>query len=567
MKNKIILVLFFLLPFFSYPQTDLTNLNSSWSQVMGGTFLQKPETTSYGFIGITDAKTLISISNSGMILWEKNFPINNSTIYKTVSDDFTVLITNSKKKVTLVNPSGSAIWSKVLDFEVTQKPIEGWDGRFFLCGKNNIICYGVNGIAKWAMELPDTSIIPVQTLTDGSIVVFLKNLLDGKTKAIRISPFGKQLEEIIFAGEVTEAFSCSKGIFLIFSDGSSGLFSLEENKAVNKYVISLNQKQIKKQKVVTDISSDFIWLLNTEDKGVHFYLINALSGSIISDFINQNINLIKLSETKITENGIFISDQSKAFYLSNDGNELWSGNLPDKQSKNRWTYLIFTQNNTLVICKDNWAIDAYVVSQSPMKKSKDYAMLKYNNYYTIDTSLYDTLYQHTFNKDLASKERYEKLRSGFYGNEEISYTSECLSFISAYLKSVNETDFGIKTNNTVFKTAPKDIESVFIQLPLYGTKDFSYQTAKILLQEKNPTLQNALIIGLEKNGYDPEGEILSALELISEESSEKNVNLRINICDAVYSICRFMGRPAFNKNGKLILSNFLYPTNNSRVKN
>ena len=58
-------------------------------------------------------------------------------------------------------------------------------------------------------------------------------------------------------------------------------------------------------------------------------------------------------------------------------------------------------------------------------------------------------------------------------------------------------------------------------------------------------------------GYDPDGKLLSAIEKNAELAGTKDSVYCNIICDAVYSICLFMGRPAYNKQGKDIIKRFM----------
>ena len=58
-------------------------------------------------------------------------------------------------------------------------------------------------------------------------------------------------------------------------------------------------------------------------------------------------------------------------------------------------------------------------------------------------------------------------------------------------------------------------------------------------------------------GYDPDGKLLEAIERNAVKAGNKDSAYLNTICDAVYSICRFMGRPAWNKKGKQILKSFM----------
>lgn len=572
MKRK----LFYLFTFLSFflcsnlpGQQKLSNLNTSWSQVLGGKFLSKPVLTPYGFIGATDGRTIASISNNGAILWEQNFQVNSASIINTVSDDFTLAVTNGNKKITLLNPSGVPLWSKVLDEEITDKAYEGRDGRFFLRGKNVIYCFGINGICKWMINTEELSSIPVQELNDGSLIFFLKELSDNKTRALRITPFGKALEDITFAGEILNACTTKDGIFLSFSDGSAGLFSLDlkENKAVNKFV--LNKDMYQKSPLNFFCSDRRLRngvFITQHGNGSSLYFIDSDKGMIIWEKTIPELNIKNIKEVKLTSQGFFICDTARAFYFNPEGILLWNSLMPENKNRSSWKEALFTNNNTLVIFKDNWTMDGYLVNQSVNSGSREKEFDYYLDYLKVDSSVYSNLYLFEFNSEITSPDRLQKLESGFYGEEEIKFTSDILSAAEAYMKETSGSQFGGRTELSVFKTNTSELQSILNQLPYYGTRYTTNLTAKLLKKETNVSLLNSLLSGLQKDGYDPDGEILEALELLAGQTSIKNVNTQLNICDAVYSVCRFMGRPAYNKSGKTILKNFMYPANNSRVR-
>lgn len=572
MKDFRKLLLFILL--FSFitlaeAQTQLNSMNTTWTQVLGGKFLSKPVTTPYGFIGATDGRSIASISNNGVILWEENLSVNSRSIINTVSEDFTLAVTNDNKKITLFNPSGVPLWSKVLDNEIIDKAYEGRDGRFFLRGKNVLFCYGINGICKWQIKTEDQSNIGIQELNDGSLIIFLKELNDGKTRALRITPFGKTLEDITFAGEIISACTSKDGIFLTFSDGSAGLFTLDlkENKAVNKFV--LNKDQYQSSTLNFFISKKTLqngMFVTLQGNGIKILYIESQSGKTLWEKTLGEINIKDIKEAVLTNQGFFICDSKTAYYLGNSGTINWHALLPENKNRNKWKNLVFTENNTLVVFKDNWSMDAYIVSQSIGTQIKDTDFDYYKNYLSVDSSVYSNIFQYDFDPEITSFDRYKMLEAGYYGDKEISFTSDILSACQAYMKNSSESNFGTRENLTVFQTNTTQLQSLLNQLPLYGTRYTSNLTAKLLLKEKNNSILNSLLSGITKCGYDPDGEILKALENLASKTSTKNITTQMNICDAVYAVCRFMGRPAYNKSGKIILKNFMSISRDSKVR-
>ena len=72
--------------------------------------------------------------------------------------------------------------------------------------------------------------------------------------------------------------------------------------------------------------------------------------------------------------------------------------------------------------------------------------------------------------------------------------------------------------------------------------------------------------GIKKNAYDPDGKLLDALELFASKVDYKDSALITSICDVVYSICLYMGRPAYNTKGKDIIKTFLYPSFDFKIR-
>ena len=141
MKSKksksCILVLFFSLIFFSpaFSQETLSTYNTSWTSVLPGTVLCQPAITSYGFCIASDARNIMGYSSTGVLLWEQKTGRVKNLSLSVIDDDFILFHDIDKNVIRLFNPSGTEIWSKVLDFSLAEKPFSGRDGRFFLYGE------------------------------------------------------------------------------------------------------------------------------------------------------------------------------------------------------------------------------------------------------------------------------------------------------------------------------------------------------------------------------------------------------------------------------------------------
>lgn len=563
------LFLFISLLFFSfsfYAQEVLSSTNSSWQKVIPGELICEPQVTSYGFAIITDSKYLSAFSSNGNLLWDRPLQKANKPVFSVLPGDFFAVITNSGKQLTLVNPSGREIWSCQVDNPIINKPFAGRDGRFYVNSKNTISCYSVNGIRKWKLDVPLLSDLPFQELPDGSFVVFLNNPVNNKTKGLRISPFGTIIEEIVFSGIATSAVSCPLGILISFTNGLSGLFSLEENKAKNKWILTnKNLNQTFNDKFVLSINQKDVIFIRKESSCISVNFVDLEDGKINKSFEVPNIT--KISECIYNKQGIFITDTNSAYFYDLDGNQIWYAKFPAKTNRFSWTYYFYTNENYLIIFDSNWTLNAYRTTQNLSKEQIKTEKKTYNNLYNIDTTSFNVEFMpDKLPSEYTNDAFLETLKKGDYGESE----SEWLSFlISAMIK--RQDDLGniqnlYKKETSVFQKDLPGYQYLVNQMFLYGTDTFEKYIIFLLNNEKDKTSIQAILSGLMINGYDPDGTIINALYGFSRKVSSKEDAIILKICDAVYSICLFNGRPAFYAKGKEILKTFLYPSYNQKTK-
>lgn len=551
-----------------FSQEILNSMNASWQKVIPGELICEPQQTSYGFSLITDSRYLLAYSGTGTLLWDKPLKRGSKPFYTVLPDDFFAVVTNNGNRLSLLNPSGSEIWSRDQEQPITEKPFAGRDGRFFVRNKNAIWCYGINGIRKWYLETPALNSIPAQELPDGSIIVFLQQLYDGKTKGLRISPFGEIMEEILFSGEVYSTVSCSEGILLSFTNGLAGLFSLQNNKAKNKWILTNKgaATSCKNSFVLSTDKSKVIFIENTGTSS-KINLLNLSKGEVISSF---NGPATSGDITCVYNNqGIFITDSKNAWFYNTNGIEIWNGTFPAKTKSSSWNYFTYTPDNYLIIFDTSWTANAFRTVQSLQKTDVTISRKNYNSFYNIDTMLFENSYMPVkINEDFASEKRLNDIGLGDYNRKEIDWISMLLSGLYAkqQFDSPTKDNLGTKTELNVFQRDAAGYELMLNQIPLFGTDTFVKLTASMLKTEKDKTNIKVLLNGIILNGYDPDAEILNSLYLLSRRIPEKEDTILIEICDAVYSLCLFNGRPAFYAKGKEILSTFLYPKYSSKTR-
>lgn len=546
------------------PATEiLTKVNASWTTVIPGTVICEPVETSYGFCLVTDARNVIGYSNEGKQLWEKPIGKSRNVELSVLKNDFLLIFEKNENKMKILNPSGTEIWAKNIDFVPRDKVLNGYDGRFFVYSEDKICCYGINGLCKWEMQTPTQKNIPLQQLPDGSIVVFY-NETQGKTVGMRISPFGKQMEEITFAGNVQKSFSCKDGILLVFTDGTSGLFSIKnkEETAQNKWV--LQKKNINSSFLVSPDLQYYVHLENNPDN-VIINIINCENGFIN---LSKKIDIIKgnkLQKSYCNDSGIFLCDDKNAVFYDYELKELFFAQMPSKQQQN-YNYLLQLSDNYLIFCNKDWSLASFRLSQKIGSKIP-YPIFEnsYTHFYNENENIFSVMYMQDFGEELTNSKRIQNLKNGYYADLEREYLNEILSICKLYHTEINSTETGMRKEQSIFDLDIEGFQNILLQLTLFCNDSTQNLSAKILKNCNNRNYSYFLLTSL--NGYDPDGEILTTLEKLSSTVSFKDTTYINAICDCVYKICYFMGRPAYNTKGKKILKKFMNPSYNTINKN
>ncbi|MCR5063321.1 MAG: PQQ-binding-like beta-propeller repeat protein [Treponema sp.] len=543
-----------------YSQEQLSSQNTSWTSVLSGNVNSVECLTSYGFCLQTDARTICAFSSTGKLLWEKKTGRSKNTDIFPLEKDFILLSDNQASKIKMINPSGNIIWEKSVNSPVIQKPLNGRDGRFFIFLSDSVLCYTKNGNLRWTYNSTVQQNLLSQELPDGTILIFCGQK-DNKTYGIRLSPFGEALEEITFSGIITDAESCSNGIVLYFSDGSLGLLGLDDDsKAVNKWVFTTKSTG---RKICVSNNKKELILFEPSGGITKACKIDLESGNIISSF---EIPLSNIFQANYSESGIVVFNDKKAFLFSKDGNIKWEAKMPENFNSN-YTNAFLIPEGYLIFCEKNWSIKAYKIfytDEIPAEKTD------YSAFYTDSSSEYEMVYTAGFDSAVAGEKIIKELKdsdkNGLKNGREIEITSNVYSAVHAYYKSLTTTDFGTRKEKSIFETDTKGFASILRQLTMLNTDDSAEYIASLLEKSTNSTYLSILLEGIKEAGYDPERKILNSLEILASRTDYKATALINQICDAVYSICSFMGKPAYNSKGKDILKKFLYPSYSSQTR-
>ena len=569
--SKILLLLFLQLPLFAGEGIELNNLNSSWSRVLPGKLICEPQNTSYGFAVITDAHSLMSFNTSGSLVFEKPLLRATTAFFGVLKNDFFAVVTASSKRLTLINPDGKELWNLQTDFKIIDAPFSGRDGRIFVRGQDTLACYGITGIRKWQIKTPVQSSMKIQEVQDGSLIVFLQALTGGKTQALRITPFGEIVEEITFAGEVINALTTPQGVLLVFTDGTSGLFELKDNKSVHKWLFKkeLIQKTNKDFFIISQDKSEVIYT-NIKNNKIEIDYINLENGAINNSFVIEEA--ITPTYGFFNTSGIFLADTNKACFYNNQGRYIWSGTLPDKKSRLTVYYTSFTTDNCFLLFCSDWSIYAFRTAHAPQNQinqtnSKNVSKKSdYQSFYDIDTTLLELSFPMPLNPDLLDTQRNVLLKTGDYASTEKEYASQLLSVCTAYKNYMTTSNFGTRIEKSVFQTDAAGMEKLLSQLSSFYTDTFNEYISYFLRSEKEKALIHILLSGIISNGYDPDGKLMQSLEYLARNTSEKDETILKDICDAVYSISVVMGSSAIDPKGRDTLSVLMYPKYTSVIR-
>lgn len=570
MKKIFCLVFIFLFVSFFYAE-ESEALQPNWQLVVGGAPIAPPIITDFGFAVPLDGRTMAAVSETGQLMWFATLPgYKTSPHYTMGTGDFLIAVSGGNK-LSLINPSGLTLWSSTAPAEILSTPLQGRDGRIYLQCTNQLACLGIGGTLKWTLPVENISTLPLTELEDGSVLCLLNTIVDGCSTAVRVSPFGEILEEITFTSVVAGVKQSKFGTILIFTDGSLGICSSTDNMAVTRWsipaLVSPSVSSVPPQiyldtlhtlcAVVTASGSQSLVTVVDLDKGEKKFNVSAA------------INLNDLQFGTIDLTNIVLCDSQKALGLSlDDGVEVWNSDLPGKLT---WDYLLYTPKGYIITLeKKSWLISAYRVTQtigSQQYRAYKSEKTNYPVYIELATQKANIpqndseVFMNLIPPDL-EKTIYRSIYEGNYGTSEAQWqalvtreNTRCLS----NSKSVSQNPMA--SYDITYK------ESIIKLMGTFESSCFNRNLAQILQQETDISLLRTALRASAKIAYDPNLELLSSIELLLGKTSLlSNYTITTAICNAVYEICRFMGKPALFSRGRYILSYLLNQKLDSKTK-
>lgn len=543
----------------------IDEMDRSWFNVLSGSPSSAPLNTNYGFLIVEDSKFLSSYSRSGQRLWQTNTKSKIKDI--SVSETEFIAVTNQSNQIQLINPSGLILWTKSLGFTSLSAPFFGFDGRTYVRGINQLSCFGINGIQKWTLKTDNQNSLEPKLLNDGSIIIFLEKTHDGKTCALRISPFGNVLEEIVFQGKVVNAFTCDSGIILVFSSGEIGMASIKADSSKETGLIY--SKWINKDVKCSEYSS--CRKLSSNKYAIftpgYMIIINTDKGQLEKYFNIPEITDSNYLFFDTVDDKFIIAENTFCTVYNSTGRKIKHIQMPSKSGKYKWEYSCFMNSGFLTFLSKDWTINSFkIITTSKEKESPTFAYYQskklISGYKSYITNLDYKPEKRTFGPEV-----YKTLKSGNYGQKEIDISNTVNTVVNSYYEnkttsSMNRDTFELIT--VQYNLA--DMENILNLIPLLQSHYFQQKIAYLLSVEDDKTMILKLLKTVNECGYDPGGEILSQIEMLVKRTNPKDQIILQACADAVYEICRFMGRPALLSKGKEILGGMFYPQYDESTK-
>ena len=545
----------------------LDELDRSAVFVTGGYPTDVPHKTSYGFICVQDSKFISCTSKSGQNLWLTNLK-DKIKFYTVTKNDFTYVITQ-KNQLSLLYPSGLTLWTSNLDFIPTGAPLQGFEDRVYITGENTVACWSIGSEKKWKISTEKQGILKPRVLNDASLLVFMAETVGAKTKALRICPYGAVIEEIVFQGTVLNSFSTEDGVILAFSDGKIGMCSVNDKKDGIKNHMTFskwvnNDVFCNSNTMYCKASKGMCALFTPNDR---LYLIDLESGITKGSFSLPAINKNSCLSIDFIDEKFVIFDQSSCVIYSSQGKLIREFVMPSQSGKYKWLYAMFIDNGILCFFSKDWTVSAFkILSTSKENEVSTYDFFKAELNKRTKNYFIENI-DYCPQKSAFSEEVLKTVKAYDYGEAEIDITSDLAAVLN---ERMNETKTvqSTRLEDNIFKVnySSADIEKVLKIAPEVHSIYLQELLIEFFKTEKDKTLITSALVSFCSFPYDPTGEILLEIErLIRKTNPTDKYLLEVSI-DAVYEICRFMGRPALYSKGKQILSNFFYPQYDEKTK-
>ncbi len=522
-------------------------ISVTWQSVVGGDVVAAPKRTSYGFIMLSEGRIMNASTENGTIIWRRNIKGLPSQYFSVTSENFVYITTDNASKLSLYNPDGTFLWEVELQTPTVLDPFPGRDGRVFIAEENAISCYGVHGKRKWRTEVPKGAGLPLVEMNDGSLLYILDFTKNGASVAMRISPYGEKLEEIEFIDTITAIEAYDDGVLLGFANGAIGSCAVVNNVTETTGSVALaNRGLIPKDIVIGSGGFSVLFANNSvseyslDDQSLYWSqkLPSTLSKDVYASYIDNTY--------------VFASSEYVASYYAAStkvgGLLAWERDI---KPVSQGSFPVVTHSAYLVLSHENWNISGYQLLDTEAEftgvEGVHNRSVSYKGFRSASARKGDGV-------SLMA----ENLQLGDYGVQEAEYRRTIDNAISTYR---DEYFSFIANSNIAEKSQTYTIASMF------ESSEYNYAVPLMLTNELDPYFTQLALQVATNIAYDPKEIMLKAIEnYYNKNKAKMNENSLFSLCDAVYSICRYMGRPALTKRGKQILSDILQSTPDATVQ-
>lgn len=545
----------------------------NWHLVAGGDPIAQPVETDFGFVMLLDGRTMAAVSSSGVLMWLASIPGGRVSPFLGIGKEGFSFTVSGGKKLSLFNPSGLCLWTVEAPKEIISAPLQGLDGRIFVQCSQEISCFGINGTKKWTITAGETAGFPLLQLEDGSILHIQSKTIGGCSTALRISPFGAIIEEITFTGKVMYATDSPNGVLLFFTDGSLGCCSAEQEEAFSRWVIPSSTLGVSNSaKILVNKNSNLGVLIASTSGKSELIFFDSNLGEIID---RQTVPIDEKNITFMTmdQDDIVLCDKTTIGSYSPKNGTLWESPIP---SEKRWSYLLYIDNGYLLVFEKNtWVTSAYRMTQKIGNKKVTGKKNKNNSYQTF---MNKTAEKYNLNKSAIaifgraiSQPMLENMQTqllvGDYGEQEALWlTSVALESNQIANRMMKNTD-SFSTESSLVENNLAYYQQVLLLVANFESAALNQTIGTIIKQEKDVSMLITALKAAEKIAYDPNNILLESIEFIlKKQSLISNSRVSQAMCDAIYKICKFMGKPALFSKGREILSHMLNQSIDTRAK-
>ena len=166
-------------------------------------------------------------------------------------------------------------------------------------------------------------------------------------------------------------------------------------------------------------------------------------------------------------------------------------------------------------------------------------------------------------KSAASVARKQSLMAGGYGAKEKIYLFDSDCIVGGWIKAaLSKNSVGASATleqDELFSFSLSESTAAISMLGLFGGAEQSKTLAKILSLANDESVLLSALKAVQDCGYDPSGALMDSIEFLIKNAQVQQETLLRELCAALYSVCRFMGRPAINSKGMKLLAALQMP--------